>query len=1217
MGKVWAQQFVSSKPSESSARGIELFEKKIRPILVQRCHGCHGEKIQMAGLRLDSLSAMLKGTENGHVVLVPSAPEQSAIIRAVQYGGEIKMPPTGKLPQEDIDALTDWVKTGAPWPEKVAVKSEDSGGLEFFEKKVRPIFVQRCQGCHGEKVRMAGLRLDSFSGMLKGTDNGHVVLVPGAPEQSAMIRAVRYGGEIKMPPTGKLPQEDIDALTDWVKMGAPWPQNVTEKGEHHGPTGWKKHWAFQPVSKPALPTVRDGTWVTSPIDAFVLAKLEANGLAPSHPADRRSLIRRASFDVTGLPPSADEVVAFQSDSSPEAFSKLVDRLLDSPHYGERWGRHWLDVARYGDTKGTFFAAPEELRYPFAYTYRDWVIRAFNEDVPYDRFVMLQIAADCLVSGSDKRPLAAMGFLTLGRRFQNNIHDVLDDRIDVVFRGTQGLTVGCARCHDHKYDPIPSKDYYSMYGVFANSEEKTVPLAAPGEDPQKYLAFDQELKRRERKVKDFLEAKRAELLPRFREQTGEYLLAAHASQMLKPIDNKGLHLVMVERWRAYLEKRREKIDAVFTPWHAFAALSEHEFAVKAPALANQFAANTDTAAKLNPLVAQVFAQQTPKSLREIAQLYNGLFASAEQFQQRVLKEGLKALPDPAQEEIRQVLFGDNAPPNIPIEGKAVDGKPGIETFLDEDSIDQLQVLKKKVFNWLLSPDAPPQALVVQDTPTAKNPHIFLRGNPQNQGEEVPRQPLLLLAGENRQPFQHGSGRLDLAQQITTKENPLTARVMVNRVWQHLFGAALVRTPSDFGMRSDPPTHPELLDYLARHFMEDGWSLKKLIRLIMLSNTYQQSSDDRPDCRQKDPENRLLWRMNHRRHDFESMRDAILAASGTLDPTAGGRPVDLSTRPFSTRRTIYGYIDRENLPGMFRIFDFAMPGTHSPQRYTTTVPQQALFMMNSPFVIEQARSLAKRSGHGAPNSVERIRSLYRFVYQRLPGAEEIELAQKFLRSAGPRNEQTPAKPRTWRYGYGTYDEAKQRVVMFRELPHWAGDAWQGGPDLPDRVLGRTMLTAEGGHPGPDRQHSVIRRWVAPYDGTITTFGVLAAPPGFGTAAAAGDGVQAWIISSRFGELGRWTVYLGFTDTRIERLEVKRGDTIDFIVDCLSDPHYDSFSWAPTIRMISSGGAQADFGEVMEWNATADFTGPEEPTPPTLTAWEKYAQVLLMSNEFVFLN
>jgi hypothetical protein len=871
--------------------------------------------------------------------------------------------------------------------------------VEFFESRVRPVLAANCLTCHSEEKQKGGLRLDTRAAVLKGAKSGPVV-TPGNPDKSVLIQAIRHEGKKKMPPTGKLPDDVIDALAAWVKMGVPWPQGTAGEVRIY-PTAIadvrKTHWAFQPVVKAAAPIVKDEAWIQTPIDRFICAKLEAKDLTPAKPADRRTLIRRASFDVIGLPPTPEEIAAFEADRSPNAFQKIVDRLLASPQYGERWGRHWLDVARYSDTKGYVFQ--EERRYPYAYTYRDYVIRAFNEDLPYDQFIIQQLAADQLNLGEDKRALAAMGYLTLGRRFLNNQADIIDDRIDVVCRGLLGLTVSCARCHDHKFDPIPTKDYYSLYGVFANSMEPAdLPLLKKPERTAAYDAFEKELQARELKVSDFIEASRLELSAKFRKRAGDYLLAAqhepaNPGARAESIGPDDLHPQMIRRWRTYVEESRTKHNAVLTAWIQFAKLPEKEFAAKsAEALKN---VSEKGRQPINALVVKALTEKPPDSLAAVAKIYGELFAQADhRWQEAVAKaKELKMPPPPALadtdwEEVRLVLYGPGTPPAIQTED--------VRKFIDRAGRDKLTGLRREVEQWKASsPAAPPRAMVLNDAPNPQDPHVLLRGNPNNLGEVVPRQFLMVLAGDKRQPFKEGSGRLELARAIASRDNPLTARVLVNRVWLHHFGSGLVRTPSDFGLRGEPPTHPELLDYLAAMFMEDGWSIKKLHRRIMLSSVYQQSSASDPKVTQADPENQLLSHMNRTRLEFEAMRDSLLYVAGRLDVEMGGPAVDELKQPFSARRTVYGFIDRQNLPGLLRTFDFASPDTSSPQRYTTTVPQQALFLMNSPFVSEQAKTLVSRPDVASlPDTAAKIKRLYHLAYGRQPEADELQLGLRFL-------------------------------------------------------------------------------------------------------------------------------------------------------------------------------------------------------------------------------
>jgi mono/diheme cytochrome c family protein len=878
-------------------------------------------------------------------------------------------------------------------PDELPASRND--GVEPFEARVRPVLVENCFTCHGEKKQKGGLRLDSLGSLLKGSDSGPV-LIAGEPEKSVLIHAIRQDGEVKMPPKGKLPEEAIEAITTWVKMGAPWPKErgPEAKGAETVPQAVTlepktSHWAFQPIRDPPLPEVQNEAWITSPIDRFILARLEEKGMAPSGKADKRALLRRATFDLIGLPPTQGEVDAYLNDGAPDDFAKVVERLLASPHYGERWGRYWLDVARYADTKGYVFE--EERRFPYSYTYRDYVIRAFNEDLPYDRFLIEQIAADLLPKSDDKRPLAAMGFLTLGRRFLNNLPDIIDDRIDVMSRGILGLTVTCARCHDHKFDPIPTADYYSLYGVLASaSEPREPPLVGVAEDSAAFQAFQKELEKREADVTRFIESKRSELLAEFRKKTPEYLVrVAEHIESRKPLKDevpKGglvageLHPLLLRRWQSYLSEAGKAQDpirqAIFGPWTLFSTLSLEEFSAKSPLLASQIAANADHEKPIHPLVVKAFAGDPPKSLKEVAERYGALFASAE-------KE-----TDPAYDELRKALSSDGSPPSIPL--------AEIERFFDRAVKGKIRELRKKADEWkVTSPGAPPRAMSLEESASPHQPVIFVRGNPGNPGKEVPRQFLAVLSNKNRQPFQNGSGRLELAQAIASRENPLTARVLANRVWLHHFGAGLVRTPGDFGARSDAPTHPELLDYLASRLMESGWSIKSLHRLIMLSSVYQEASDIQPDYEKTDPDNRLLWRRGRRRLDFEALRDSLLYVSGRLDTKAGGPSVQLTAQPFSTRRTIYGFIDRQNLPGLFRTFDFASPDTTSPQRHSTTVPQQALFLMNSPFVVEQARSLASRPEVASKADVkEKVQALYQLAYGRPADEDEVAIGGKFL-------------------------------------------------------------------------------------------------------------------------------------------------------------------------------------------------------------------------------
>lgn len=853
-----------------------------------------------------------------------------------------------------------------------------AAAVEHFEKQVRPVLVEKCVSCHGPKTQRGGLRVDSRAALLKGGDSGPS-LKPGDPDNSLILKAIRHQGDLKMPPKAKdrLDDQAVVALTAWVKAGAPWPGDEGAKPALSSvELARKTHWSFRPVARPKPPAVKDSGWSVNPIDRFVLARLEAKGLTPSRQADRRTLIRRLTFDLLGLPPSIEDVEAFVHDVKPDAYERLVDRLIASPALGERWGRHWLDVARYADTKGYVFQ--EERRYPYSYTYRDYVVSSFNADLPYDRFVVEQLAADRLPMGNDRSALAAMGFLTLGRRFLNNVHDIIDDRIDVVGRGLMGLTVSCARCHDHKFDPVPMKDYYSLYGVFASSVEPAeLPLLRARDPNQGPTPFEAELSKRRAEVEAFVTKALGELRRRAADQM---LTAARPSDGPREPGQR-----LAARWRPYLAQAARKHHPVLSPWLAFARLPEKEFASRAAGLAATVAAN-DTQPTVNPLVAKAFEGPPPASLADVAKRYEKLFHGADDKWRLIQKSDPKVtrLPDASQEEIRQVLYGTASPLNIPA------GE--VPRILARDQRNRYTALKRKVDQWLATgPGAPARAMVLSDAATPTQPHVLLRGNPGNRGPAVPRQFLEILA-PGRKPFADGSGRLELARAIASADNPLTARVMANRLWMHLFGQGLVRTPGDFGTRGDPPSHPELLDWLASEFVASGWSVKATLRQVVLSATYRQSSDDSPAALAADPENTLLWRMNRKRLELEPLRDALLAVAGSVDRTIGGPGVEITRAPFPARRSVYAFIERQNLPGVFRTFDLASPDSSTPKRHATTVPQQSLFLMNSPFVQQQARALAARS-KGSDEA--RIDHLHRLVYARPPTPEEMVLGLEFVR------------------------------------------------------------------------------------------------------------------------------------------------------------------------------------------------------------------------------
>jgi hypothetical protein len=734
-----------------------------------------------------------------------------------------------------------------------------SDDLQFFETKIRPLLVNNCYKCHSrdaDKIK-GGFLLDTREGLLEGGDDGPDVVL-GHPEKSRLIEGVKYTDEnFQMPADKKLPDDQIALLEEWIRRGLPDPRSRTVKGSAaavYGGVG-KQHWSFLPVNKPAVPAVRDTAWCQSPVDAFVLARLEQNGLQPSPRADKRALLRRVTYDLTGLPPTETEIQRFLADETPDAYARVVDRLLASPHYGERWARYWLDVVRYADTKGEPVKRTDP-RFPHAWTYRDYVIDAFNQDKPYNQFIMEQLAADRLVRNAprgaggnpDQSTLAAMGFLTLGNQFEGNVHDIINDQIDVTSKAFLGLTVSCARCHDHKFDPIPQKDYYSLYGIFANS---VVPRELPTVHP---VARTPEVE--------------------------EYL-----------------------RQVAALEKQQSQLQEQFR------------------------AARRASHGKLPPDQRREFLKQELNVQRELGDTESG-------------------------------------------------------------------------------PGAPPRAMELVDVAQPKDYPVLLRGEAQNLGPIVPRRFLEILSGPQRPNYTKGSGRLELAQAIADPKNPLTARVLVNRVWQQHFGAGIVLTPDDLGNASSAPSHPELLDYLAKRFVEEGWSIKKLHRLILLTSTYQEGSSTNAQGEEIDPDNRLLWHASVRRLDFEEIHDSLLSIAGTLDQSVGGRSVPLGSEGFASRRAMYVYVDRRNPPELLTQFDFPNPNVPVGRRYVSIVPQQSLFMMNSPFVIETARHLVHQPEFLAMKDDNlRVNLLYLAVYQRSPTDAEIKLCLDYV-GANPTGTSTDA-------------------------------------------------------------------------------------------------------------------------------------------------------------------------------------------------------------------
>jgi hypothetical protein len=897
--------------------------------------------------------------------------------------------------------------------------------MAFFEANIRPLLVERCYECHSSEKGQSkgGLTLDTRAGWMTGGDSG-AAIVPGKPEESLLIKAVRYDdAALAMPPKkkgGKLPAADIAKLEQWVAMGAPDPREGAVKKLTGLTPEARAHWAFQPVKKPALPAVQHTAWCRTEVDRFILAKLEAAGLEPSTEAHPDALLRRLFYDLWGLPPTPEQATAFaqqwaaakgDAKAQDAALERVVDFLLRSPHYGERWGRHWLDTARYSDTRGHVSMGGkyryEDYRYAYAWTYRDYVIAALNSDKPYDQFIIEQLAADQLpdLQPNDAR-LAALGFLTVGKKFDNP-HDVIDEQIDTTTKAFLGLTVSCARCHDHKFDPIPIADYYSLHGVFASIEERyekpALPASGTGAEAEDYRKKLTDLEGRNREhYYDVVQR----LLDIFQKQLEARVvlhgwIAAHGYESPQAFEVKKRYGIQHEPEVDFQITLNTK-DPVWGPLNALAKLAKDQpkqFAKLAP----ETLKNALGAPDVNLLVTKTLAALQPQSLDDVGVAYARLIAPHLPEMQAVLKSRRSGQPDVPEPSVVQLATSIWPIP------------PAAELATTEQlmaSYQRLRLTGKTTRSFLFSdinelrlthPGAPGAAMAVQDVAKPRDSRVFIRGDEHKPGPVAPRQFLECLSSGKRQPFREGSGRLELAHHIASASNPLTARTAVNRVWMHHLGEGLVATPDDLGAMSEKPSHPELLDYLSASFVEGGWSLKKLHKLVVLSATYRQDANPNANrtaarASQTDAGNRLLWHANLRRLDFEGIRDSLLLLTGKLDPSIGGQPVNITDEPFSYHRSVYGYVDRLFLSDLPTQFDFADPMQPNSRRISSIVPQQALFFLNNPLVIEVSRSVVARPEvTRARSDAEKITALHRIIFQRAPSMDEVQQAQKFLARA----------------------------------------------------------------------------------------------------------------------------------------------------------------------------------------------------------------------------
>jgi hypothetical protein len=1003
---------------------------------------------------------------------------------------------------------------------------------DFFEEKIRPVLVKNCYSCHTTSA-MSGLRVDSPDAMAKGGKRGAAV-VPGNPASSLLLTAIKQTEPgLKMPVGSKLTDAEVADFTAWIEAGAAWPKAAAiaaaaaeNAGKYVIYPEQKKFWSLVPLQQPKAPAVKDAKWPKTDIDRFILARLEKEDIKPVAPAAKRDLIRRATLDLTGLPATYEQIQAFEKDTAPTAFAKVVDRLLASPQYGERWGRIWLDVARYSeDDYRTLNSNPRGYRpYPNAYNYRDWVIQAFNDDLPFDKFVKAQIAGDLADPKDRPKVLAATGFLGLGPWYYDNgafeitRADERHDRVDAVTRGFLGLTVACARCHDHKYDPIPQTDYYSLAGVFYNTIYEEYP-GAPKKVVDEYTRIEEDLDKENRILQDATQALSDGLTRSLAYQTSNYLqgvfevsqTGTQKREIAQVVEQRKLDYELLERWAKYMAKPTPKYKNK-EAWQAM--MKKGGTAQQAKQLADQFQEELIAAMleksdidKENDVIRAKDLEGT-KAKKRTDKPSN--FVSYKDFNPGSWLR-LKSLPEEQNNfwtEIFQRELRDEEDPNammamgnrqnnpgvLLFRGWGLESRVGPEAQARIRSIQtNIEAVRKKLETRY------PFIHGVKDAEKPEDIQLAFRGDANNpEGPPIPRHFLSLLSEGDPKPFTQGSGRLELAEDITRQ--PVAIRVFVNRIWKGHFGTGIVDTPSNFGVTGERPTNPELLEYLASYFVDNGMSAKALHRAIMLSSVYQLSTADSPEAFARDSGNRLYWRAEKKRLDAEQLRDSILQTSGNIDDAMGGPSADLT--PTNLRRTVYGRVSRYKLDEYLQLFDFPSPSISAEKRFVTTVPLQRLFLMNSDFMQVEAEELAKRVANEVDNRT-RIKKAYQYIYGRDATEEEIALGIDYLKSepmleydelkartplvpAGGRRGARPAAPAVTQVkpeavpaeGTGSSDapggeippvpgtakvaEAAAKPDAAMPMPD-AGEAVAAGDAMPNGGMGMGMMGGMGGRRG----------------------------------------------------------------------------------------------------------------------------------------------------------
>jgi Protein of unknown function (DUF1553)/Protein of unknown function (DUF1549)/Planctomycete cytochrome C len=868
-----------------------------------------------------------------------------------------------------------------------AVSKLSSEDLEFFESKVRPLLIDHCYECHSGREKNGGLSVETREQLLAGGDTGPALNMGEHASKSLLLEAISYSNEhLQMPPKGRLDPAQVNIFKQWIERGAPDPRVSTASDGRAAPLkgmsyeDGKRFWSFLPVTPHSVPKLQDNAWCKSPVDAFVLDKLQHSNIPPAAQADKRTLIRRVTLNLTGLPPTVDEVNQFVADESPDAFSALVERLLASPQYGVRWGRHWLDVARYADSNGL----DENIAYGNAWRYRDYVVRAFNNDKPYNRFVVEQVAGD-LLPEANLETRTATGFLSLGAKVlaepdvEKLTMDTIDEQIDTVGKSFLGLTLGCARCHDHKFDPITQRDYYALAAIlkgtrtFADERFGAIKYwyehSFTSESEKESLkAVDANIAAAKSAASTYKSEAVNKLRTAARQSAADYFMAAarlpvgatllEVSEVAKPLN---LHPRILFHCRTHVENQKEA--DFYRPWHQL---------------------------KSDP-------EAVGKHYRE---LFAQVDAAVDQAQKSEPK--IEILQDAALETARKERLD-------PASFLAIPTQPE-HAFDDATLTEYYRLMEIARVLESAALDLSSAMGVVDGVPQLEFP-IHIRGSHLNLGETVARSfPAVLQTSTVESIFaNNSSGRLELAEWLASTSNPLTARIIVNRVWGWHFGRPLVSSTENFGVLGERPSHPELLDWLARSFMQSGWSIKQLHRLILNSSTYQMSSSHaNPSMAQEqDPENRLLWKFPIQRLDAEQIRDSILAVSDQLDYQIDGKSVPLRNRQFvfdhtsidhtrytSQRRAVYLPIIRNNLYTLFEQFDFPDPTMPTGRRNQTTVAPQSLLMMNNELVLNSANQLAQRLVSMHSQARDRLNGLYITLLSREPSEAEREKCLQFI-------------------------------------------------------------------------------------------------------------------------------------------------------------------------------------------------------------------------------